>query len=80
MRSREANSLAATSGERSTRVLGRALRLEADLEVRLTAVRALERVGSGLARGYVERVARDSGGRIGRAAEQALAAWPPPVD
>ena len=71
------NALAHSSGDRSVNVLAQALRQDPELEVRMSAIRALGRVGGDRARRSLERAARDPDPAIGLAAEQALAAWPP---
>ncbi|HZA66333.1 MAG TPA: HEAT repeat domain-containing protein [Geminicoccaceae bacterium] len=76
LRMQALNALAASRAERSVNVLARALRQDPEPAVRMSAVRALRRVGGDWARRALERAARDSDPEISLAAEQALAPWP----
>lgn len=70
------NALAASAGERSVNILGRALRPDFEPKVRMTALRALGRVGGDSARHALKRATRDVDPEISLAAEEALAAGP----
>jgi hypothetical protein len=52
------------------------LRRDQEAQARMSAKRALERVGGDWARRYVQSAASDPDPVIRLAAEQALAAWP----
>lgn len=76
LRMQALNALAASHGVRATTGLGRALREDFDLQVRLTAVRGLQRVGGTSARSHLEQAVLDLDPAVSRAAEVALASWP----
>jgi hypothetical protein len=80
LRMQALNALATSAGERSVNVLGRALRQDPEPEVRVGAIRALQRVGGGWGRLYLEQAAAGLDAELSLAAEQALATWPESPD
>jgi HEAT repeat protein len=69
------NALASSRRERAVNVIAEALHDDPEPRVRMSAIRALGRVGGDWARRSLQRATRDPDLEIGLAAEQALAAW-----